>query len=201
MISLYISGDSWMHRQPAGAKLLAVLALSITVLAAQSLIWLLLLLVGAAGAYNSLGPKGRQRLFASRILLPLILGLGFAQGFIVGWEAALRATLKIFVMIMAADLVTATTPTQAILNCVERLITPLCRYIGRDPRKISLAVALMIRFIPVLVSQWQAQREAWFARSNRKPSLRLLTPFVAQALSRTDQIAESLQARSQASRH
>jgi len=97
--------------------------------------------------------------------------------------------------------VTATTPTQAILNCVERLITPLCRYIGRDPRKISLAVALMIRFIPVLVSQWQAQREAWFARSNRKPSLRLLTPFVAQALSRTDQIAESLQARSPTSRH
>jgi len=201
MISLYISGDSWMHRQPAGAKLLAVLALGITVLAVQSLIWLLLLLVGAAGAYNSLGPKGRQRLFASRFLLPLILGLGFAQGFIVGWEAALRATLKIFVMIMAADLVTATTPTQAILNCVERLITPLCRYIGRDPRKISLAVALMIRFIPVLVSQWQAQREAWFARSNRKPSLRLLTPFVAQALSRTDQIAESLQARSPTSRH
>ena len=201
MISLYISGDSWMHRQPAAVKLLAVLVLSITVLAVQSLIWLLLLLVGVAGAYNSLGPKGRQRLFALRFLLPLILGLGFVQGFIVGWEAALRATLKIFVMIMAADLVTATTPTQAILNCVERLITPLCRYIGRDPRKISLAVALMIRFIPVLVSQWQAQREAWFARSNRKPSLRLLTPFVAQALSRTDQIAESLQARSQASRH
>ena len=201
MISLYISGDSWMHRQPAGAKLLAVLALSITVLATQSLIWLLLMLFGAAGAYNALGKKGRQRLFALRFLLPLILGLGFAQGFIVGWEAALRATLKIFVMIMAADLVTATTPTQAILSCVQRLITPLCRRIGRDPRKISLAVALMIRFIPVLVSQWQAQREAWFARSNRKPSLRLLTPFVAQALSRTDQIAESLQARSPTSRH
>jgi len=190
-----------MHRQPAAVKLLAVLVLSITVLATQSLIWLLLLLVGAAGAYNALGPKGRQRLFASRFLLPLILGLGFAQGFIVGWEAALRATLKIFVMIMAADLVTATTPTQAMMNCVQRLITPLCRRIGRDPRKISLAVALMVRFIPVLASQWQAQREAWFARSNRKPSLRLLIPFVTQALSRTDQIAESLQARSRAHRH
>jgi biotin transport system permease protein len=201
MISLYISGDSWMHQQSAGAKLLAVLALSITVLAAQSLIWLLLMLLGAAGAYSSLGPKGRQRLFALRFLLPLILGLGFVQGFIVGWEAALRATLKIFVMIMAADLVTATTPTQAMMNCVQRLITPLCRRIGRDPRKISLAVALMIRFIPVLSAQWQAQRDAWSARSNRKPGLRLLIPFVAQALSRTDQIAESLQARSRAHRH
>jgi len=201
MISVYISGDSWMHRQPAGVKLLAVLALSIVVLAVQSLIWLLLMLFGAAGAYNSLGPKGRQRLFALRFLLPLILGLGFVQGFIVGWEAALRATLKIFVMIMAADLVTATTPTQAMLNCVQRLIDPVCHRIGRDPRKISLAVALMIRFIPALSAQWQAQREAWFARSNRRPSLRLLTPFVAQALSRTDQIAESLQARSRAHRH
>ena len=195
MISLYISGDSWMHRQPAAVKLLAVLVLSITVLAVQSLIWLLLLLVGVAGAYNSLGPKGRQRLFALRFLLPLILGLGFVQGFIVGWEAALRATLKIFVMIMAADLVTATTPTQAMLTCVERLIGPLCRCIGRDPRKISLAVALMIRFIPVLSAQWQVQRDAWSARSHRGPGLRLLIPFMAQALLRTDQIAESLQSR------
>jgi biotin transport system permease protein len=200
MISLYISGDSWMHRQPAGVKLLAVLALSITVLAAQSLIWLLLLLVGAAGAYQSLGPKGGHRLIALRFLLPLILSLAFIQGFIVGWEAALRASLKILVMIMAADLVTATTPTQAMLNCVQRLIGPLCRRIGGDPRKISLAVALMIRFIPVLSAQWRAQRDAWSARSHRGPGLQLLIPFMAQALLRTDQIAESLQSRSRTSR-
>jgi len=184
-----------MHRQPAAVKLLAVLVLSITVLAVQSLILFLLLLVGVAGAYNSLGSKGRQRLFALRFLLPLILGLGFVQGFIVGWESALRATFKIFVMIMAADLVTATTPTQAMLNCVQRLIAPLCRRIGRDSRKISLAVALMIRFIPVLSAQWQVQRDAWSARSHRGPGLRLLIPFIAQALLRTDQIAESLQSR------
>lgn len=201
MISLYISGRSWMHRRSAASKLLAVLALSIVVLAVQSLIWLLLMFAGAAATYYSLGRKGKHRLFALRFLLPLILGLGFVQGFLVGWEAALRATLKIMVMIMAADLVTATTPTQAMLNCVQRLITPLHRRIGRDPRKISLAVALMIRFMPVLVAQWQAQREAWSARSYRKPGLRILIPFVTQALSRTDQIAESLQARSPASRH
>jgi len=201
MISLYISDSSWMHRRSAASKLLAVLALSNVVLAVQSLIWLLLMFAGAAATYYSLGRKGKHRLFALRFLLPLILGLGFVQGFLVGWEAALRATLKIMVMIMAADLVTATTPIQAILNCVQKLIGPICQRIGRDPRKISLAVALMIRFMPVLVAQWQAQRDAWSARSYRKPSLRLLTPFVTRALSRTDQIAESLQARSRAHRH
>ena len=201
MISLYISGRSWMHRRSAGIKLVAVLMLSLAVLAVQSLIWLLLMFAGTAGTYCSLGRKGTHRLFALRFLLPLILGLAFVQGFLVGWEAALRATLKIMVMIMAADLVTATTPIQAILNCVQKLIGPICQRIGRDPRKISLAVALMIRFMPVLVAQWHAQREAWSARSFRKPGLRLLTPFVTRALSRTDQIAESLQARSAASRH
>jgi len=201
MISLYISGSSWMHRRSAGIKLVAVLIQSLAVLAVQNLIWLSLMLLGAAGAYCSLGRKGTHRLFALRFLLPLILGLAFVQGFLVGWEAALRATLKIMVMIMAADLVTVTTPTQAILNCVQKLIGPICQRIGRDPRKISLAVALMIRFMPVLVAQCHVQREAWSARSYRKPGLRILIPFVTQALSRTDQIAESLRTRSPASRH
>lgn len=200
MISLYIAGDSWIHRRAAGVKLLAVLVLSIAVLTADNLIGLSLMLALAAGSYRSLGLKGRQRLFALRSLLPLILGLAVLQGFVMGGEAAVRATLKILLMIMVADLVTATTPTQAILDCVQKLIGPPCRFVGINPRKISLAVALTIRFIPVLSAQWQAQRDAWVARSSRRPGLRLLIPFLAQALSRTDQIAESLQARSQTGR-
>ena len=64
MISLYIAGDSWIHRRAAGVKLLAVLVLSIAVLTADNLIGLSLMLALAAGSYRSLGLKGRQRLFA-----------------------------------------------------------------------------------------------------------------------------------------
>ena len=117
------------------------------------------------------------------------------QRLVLGWEIAIVSTLKILIMIVADDLVTATTPTQAMLSCVERALSPLCRLIRRNPRRISLAVALTMRFIPVLSDQWRTQRNAWQARSKRAPGVRLLIPFFLQAFNRTDQIAESLRAR------
>lgn len=195
MISLYLSGQSWMHRLPAAIKLICLLSLSIGILAVESKAGLLFALSCVLAAYLSLGPGGMRRLLSLSALMPLILTLGFFQGFVMGWGIAIISTLKILIMIVAADLVTATTPTQAMLSCVERALSPLCRLIRRNPRRISLAVALTIRFIPVLSDQWRAQRNAWRARSKRPPGARLLIPFFSQAFNRTDQIAESLRAR------
>jgi biotin transport system permease protein len=195
MISLYLSGRSWVHRLPAAIKLTFLLSLSIGILAIESKAGLLFVLSCVLGAYLSLGPGGTRRIVGLSVLMPPILTLGVFQGFVMGWEIAIVSTVKILIMIVAADLVTATTPTQAMLSCVERALSPLCRLIRRNPRRISLAVALTMRFIPVLSDQWRTQRNAWQARSKHAPGVRLLIPFFLQAFNRTDQIAESLRAR------
>lgn len=195
MISLYISGRSWAHRLPAGLKLAVLLAVSFAVLILDNWRGLLLLMVGLAIAYGSLGRPGLLRLWGLRFLLPLILGLGAFQAVVMGGELAANTVTRVFCMVMLADLVTATTPMQQMLLTMGPIFVPL-RYLGINDKSLGLAVALMVRFIPVLIAQWRAHREAWLARTGRKPGLRLLVPFMGQTLARSDRVAEALFARS-----
>ena len=117
------------------------------------------------------------------------------QVVIADWQTGLVAVLRICFMVMLADLVSATTPTQSMLRAFLPLLSPL-RWFGLDPQKIALAFALMIRLISVLSAQYQRQHSAWTARSPRRPSVRLLIPFLSQALRATDHTSEALEARS-----
>lgn len=194
MISLYISTHTWLHRWPAALKLSILVLGSMFCLSAHEWRWLLVGIVGLGGVYVSLGGPGRKRLIGLKSFVPLIAGLGLFQGLVMDWHLAMLSATRLLFMIMLADLVTVTTPMQNMLRAVAPILRPL-RHFGLNPEKLALAVALVIRFIPLLLNQWQAQREAFMARSGRRPGLRLLIPFMAQALRRTDQIAESITAR------
>jgi biotin transport system permease protein len=97
-------------------------------------------------------------------------------------------------MVLLADLVSMTTTMQDMMQAlmpVLRLLRPL----GVNPKKVSLAVSLAIRFVPVLSANWQSRSEAWRARTGRKPNWRLIGPFLGETLRMTDQVAEALDAR------
>ncbi|NBW01867.1 MAG: hypothetical protein EBR85_09300 [Betaproteobacteria bacterium] len=195
MISLYISSNTWLHRIPASAKLLALLLLSMAMFRLDDSRWLAIGLLAAFAAYGSIGSPGLCRLIALGALLPVIIGIAIFQAFVMGWELAFRSAIKLILMIIFADLITATTPMQAMLQVFQKLLAPIIRLLGFSEKKISLAVAIMIRFIPVLAAQWQQQQQAWTARTHRKPGFRLLVPFITTALARTDQVAEALSSR------
>lgn len=199
MISLYLSGDTWLHRIPAALKLVALALASLSLLFVQQWIYLLPLLPLLVLAYSAMGKPGRQRLFGLRALLALILGLGIFQGLLMDWDRAAGAVVKMVVMVMFADLITMTTPMQRMVDVLNLLLNPLDR-LGNFRRQLALMAALMIRFIPLLAQQWQAQHLALRARTIRRPKLYLLAAFISQALRRTDQIAESIDARG-AERH
>jgi biotin transport system permease protein len=110
------------------------------------------------------------------------------------WQNGLASVFRILLMVMLADLVTATTPMQSMMRAVMPVLKPLS-LVGLKPDRLALSVALVVRFVPVLFAQWQAQRDAWKARSNRSPGIKLFPPFMSEALKRTDQIAESIAAR------
>jgi len=194
MISLYLSGNTWLHRIPAAVKLVGLAVASLSLLFVQQWMYLLPLPPLLVLAYSAMGKPGRQRLFGLRALMALILGLGIFQGLMMDWDRAASAVVKMVVMVMFADLITMTTPMQRMVDVLNLLLIPLDR-IGNFRRQLALMVALMIRFIPLLAQQWQAQRWAYRARTSRLPKPLLLAVFLSQALRRTDQIAESIAAR------
>ncbi len=194
MISLYIAQPSWLHRLPAGLKLLVLLVASLALLPVSNPWALTWGCVVAVGVYASLGRAGVERLIGLRSILLLVLGLGLFQALVMNWHVAWLSVARLIVMIMIADLVSATTPMQDMMRVVRPCLTPL-RLFGLNPDRLSLAVALVIRFIPSLLAQWQAQSAAWRARTNKSAGVRLLVPFMSLTMGRTEKIAEALIAR------
>jgi biotin transport system permease protein len=194
VISLYIAQPSWLHRLPAGLKLLVLLVASLALLPVSNPWALTWGCAVAVGVYASLGRAGVERLIGLRSILLLVLGLGLFQALVMNWHVAWLSVARLIVMIMIADLVSATTPMQDMMRVIRPCLTPL-RLFGLNPDRLSLAVALVIRFIPSLLAQWQAQSAAWRARTNKSAGVRLLVPFMSLTMSRTEKIAEALIAR------
>lgn len=194
MISTYVSRAGWLHRVPAGFKLGAIAVLSIAVLPLSDWRWLALGLGALLLVYASLGREVFRRLALLRPLLPFLIVIALIQLWMETWSSAAASVLRILLMVAAANLVTLTTKMQDLMAAVAPAFKPLA-YVGINPRAPALAIALLLRFIPVLLEAWNQREEAWRARTGRPVSIRLLAPFVGETMRMADQIAEALDAR------
>jgi biotin transport system permease protein len=194
VIAGYLAHPTWLHRVPAGVKLSLVAVASLAVLPVADPLALLAALGLTFLVYASLGRQAVSRLTLLRPLLPFFVLIGALQVWFESWPAAIASTTRILLMILVASLVTLTTTMQAMVGTLQPLMRPL-RLAGINPRAPALAVALVIRFVPVLLASWQEREEAWRARTGRRASFRLIPAFVAETLRMADQIAEALDAR------
>jgi biotin transport system permease protein len=194
VIAPYLTQKTWLHRISAGYKLLALAIISIgfTQLADWRGLLVATFAVLALYLLTILGHWSRLRLYAP--LLPLLVGLGALQAYASGSEMAVASITRLVAMILLADLVTATTPMLAMMDALAPVLRPL-RRIGVDENQVSLAVALVIRFMPVLLNEWTQRGEAWRARTGRRPPLRLLAPFATDVIRLADHVAEALDSR------
>jgi biotin transport system permease protein len=168
--------------------------MSIALLPIQDWRVLALCLAGTVGVYAALGRDAVRRLGLLRPLVPLLVIVGGLQGLSSRWDEGACVVLRLLVMVLAADLVTMTTTMSAMMEAVEPLFR-LLRPLGVNSRKIALAVALVLRFIPVLLASWRAREEAWCARSRRRVPLRLVVLFLIETLRLADHVADALDAR------
>lgn len=199
MIAAYLAIESPLHRLPAGVKLAGLAVASLLILPLTDPLLLLAALAAVLAAYAALGRRAVARLRLLKPLLPLIAILALLQGWTSGWAPALATAARIVLMVLLADLVTLSTRLQDMMAALERLLTPLAR-LGLDTRRLSLAVALVLRFVPVILASWQGREEAWRARSPRRPSPALIAAFFAGTLKTADHVADALDARGFASR-
>jgi len=194
MISIYLQGDSWAHRLPAGWKLLTVAVASLVLFQVVSAWVYLACLAAVLLCYASLGRDGLAQLKLLRsltVVLAALLGLHWLSGTL--WEGMV-IVLRLVVMILAANFVSITTRLDDMLEAVQPLFRPLAVF-GVSPRKPALGVALVLRFAPHMLLVYGLLREAWQARTGSKNSWRLLAPFAIQSLRMSDNVAEALKAR------
>jgi biotin transport system permease protein len=193
VIGLYHPGDSWLHRVPAGAKLVALAGLVALVATINAPLPLLALGALVAALYGTAGIPARLALAQLRPLLWFGVVLAAIQVLLAGW---LRATLvvgSLLVAVAAAGLVTLTTRTTAMLDTLERALGPFRRF-GVDPPRVALMLALAIRAVPVVSALAAEVRAAQRARGGG--DLRTFAvPFVVRTLRHADAVGEALAAR------
>lgn len=194
MIGLYHYPPTFLHRWPAGLKLLALATLSIVCIIIPSVTPLALGLGAVITLYTTFGHAFIKRLAMLRPLWPVIAAIFISMVMTTGVESAIAAVLRLLLMILLADLVTMSTPTQDMMDAIAPVFAPL-RFAGLAPQRLSFAVAYTIRLAPLLLEVWQRHADAWRARTGRRPNWRIMAPYLANVLRQTSKNAEALDAR------
>ncbi len=195
MLSLTSPVETPYHRLRPGVKLAALALGTLALFSAEGLAVQAGALAGVAALYLLGGWRFARegarmlkpvRIFVAVVLLWHLATESLAQG--------LEISLRMVAAVALANLVTMTTRLDALLALVERLAAPLAR-LGLPVRVLSTAIAMFLRFLPVLIEKGAALREAWSARSRRRPGWRLVAPLALLAIDDAERVAEALRAR------
>ena len=207
MLTLYISQNTWLHAQSAGQKLLALAVVSVAMLPISSCLLAGSALLSVAALYASLGRVGLRRLGQSvKALTWLVVFIAGAQVLIAGLQGSLNhellassvvVMLKLVTLVLLAELVTITTPLQALLAGIEPLLRPL-KLMGLSSERLALGMGLLMRMASLQRGTWQQLRQAYQVRGVQKPGLRLLAPSLRAGLRQADHMARALSARQSA---
>lgn len=194
MIAPQIPGPSWLHSLNAGPKLLALAACSLLLFPVSDPRVLGGALLVVLGGYASLGRRGAAALAGLKSLLPVLLLVFAAHVFLGTAASGLVVVLRLTALILLAYLVSLTSRMDAVIDAIRPLFRPLHR-IGLSDRRIALAIALVLRFVPVLAGLGGQLSDAHRARSGRPGRLKVVAPLCLQALNAADHVAEALAAR------
>jgi biotin transport system permease protein len=81
------------------------------------------------------------------------------------------------------------------LAAIERALEPLDRRGLIDAARVSLAVSLVLRFVPAILDHYREIREAQAARGLQANPLALVVPLVVRTLKGADDVAAAIEAR------
>jgi biotin transport system permease protein len=194
MLTLTSSVEIWAHRVPAGAKLLALAGATVGLFQLSAP----LALGGAALAVVALVASGgcvflRESIAMLRPLWPFVLIVGLWH-LITGDLSGGVVILRMGAAVAAANFVTMTTRLSDMLAVIEHLLSPL-KLLGLRTRPLALALALVIRFVPVMLTRIETITLACRARSRGRAGWRILMPATLAALDDAERVAEALRAR------
>ncbi|WP_169570002.1 energy-coupling factor transporter transmembrane component T family protein [Sneathiella limimaris] len=194
MTGFFYPANSIIHKLPAGLKLVFLVVLGTLIFQVERLD----VLIGLLGVIALLVIAAKLPLkIVWRQLKPAIWVLAFIfaiQFLMIGWEVATFIVLRFAVLILAAGIVTVTTKVSDLVAAIETVLRPFRKWVS--PEKVSMAITLAIRFIPLLASITEEVRAAQKVRGNDRNMLAILVPVIVRTLKMATEVAEALDARS-----
>jgi biotin transport system permease protein len=194
LFGLFLPGDSWLHRLGAGWKYLLLLVLTIPVLIvslpAPSLVALGVTMLLLASA--KIRPTLAWQLPLGFWVVAAMLG-GY-QLVTAHFDLAIVVTANLITAVYASRLLTLTTPGAVLIDALVAALRPL-RRLGVNPEQVGLAIAIMLRSVPVLLDSFGQVRQAAQARGRERNLFALVTPVVVRAVGHAQATGAALAAR------
>jgi len=194
MISLYYPATSPVHKIAAGIKVLLLLILGTVLFQVEQIEILVGVAVLVVSLYGVAKIPFKLAFGQLRPALYLLAIVFIAQIFISDLETAIFVVLRFAILILAASLVTLTTMMSDMIAALEKGLSLFQRWI--PVAKVSLALSLTIRFIPVIGVITQEVREAQRVRGMERNLFAIFMPTIIRTLKMGTEIAEALDARS-----
>ncbi len=194
MGSLYSEHPSWLHRLGAGLKLGMLALLGMLLFWLQSPQALLIAGAGCLLLWLSLGQATRP---ARPLMLSVLIAASLVGAFHLWmgrYGLALTSTLRICCASCLGIALTVSTRPAALIEVLEKLLAPL-RHLGLQPQRISLQLALMLRFTEHFFVQWKKLDDAYRLRTGRRGGLRLIAPLTIQMLQAARRVADAIYVR------
>lgn len=195
LTSLHIEGNSLLHRLPVRVKLIALVASSIGLFLSASLAVQAIAFVVAAALYLSVGLSPKEALKRVGFVFLTIFFLAAVNLFYLSVSEVATLALRLMALVLFAAAVTATTTISAFMDEITILLSPLERLGWLKAADVSLALGLVLRFVPDIFARYQAIREAHRARGLPVRPLTIIGPLIILTLKDADTIAAAIDAR------
>ena len=195
MQSLYVEGNSAMHRLSPRVKLVSLAIVSVVLFISENIALLSVAVLLAAIVCRMVGMPMAEGL---RRLRPIFLTIAVVALFNLifnPWHDALVTLLRLTALMLLAAAVTATTTIAQFIDEVTALARPLERTGRVQADDIGLAIGLVLRFVPEILGRYQAIREAHRARGLKIRPATLLAPLIILTLRDADNVAAAIDAR------
>jgi len=194
MGSLYSDYPTWLHGVPAGVKLAFLALLGTGVFLTQELSVLLGSATCCVLIFASLGK-------ATARAKPLLIGLTFASVLIGIFHLYMQqplvgavSVLRLLSTTLMGIALTLTTRYTDLLDVLEWLLAPL-RLLGVQPERLSLQVALMLRFTEHFFIIWRRLDDAHRLRTGKAGGFKILSPLTIHMLVAARRVADILHMR------
>ncbi|RCL02570.1 MAG: Biotin transport system permease protein [Candidatus Tokpelaia sp. JSC188] len=124
----------------------------------------------------------------------LLVILFIFHSFASSWQSALLVVLRFACLLLFAGLITLTTSMSQMMESLEHIFQFLKPF-GANPSKISLALSLTLRFIPVLRQIAQEVRETRKVRGLEGSIVAMIIPITIRALKMSENTTMAIEAR------
>jgi biotin transport system permease protein len=195
MTALFGTNTSPLHRAAPGPKLLALIALIAAVT------WAPLTGLALTAALYALAFKSQTKFFEQLWNLKLLIALITIPQLLFGTDlvTVLNATIRLTDAMLLATLFSLITKTRDLIDSIEgalqsKPLRPLTR-LGLKPETVSLAIAMTMNAIPMIMKFLNQTKEAQAARGLKPTPIRMTIPLLVASLKYSDEFAEALTAR------